>query len=154
MREETQVASRGTKGFERDKWPFYWLTRVVGRYLEQLDGRLKKIGLDVSRWRVLMCLGEDSAISISEMAELAIVKVPTMMKLVQRMESDGLVEMATRVSDGRVTEVSLTEKGLLVREQALAIAQRIHDRCFADISAKDRNRLNLDLRAIFQALEV
>ena len=153
MKDDINTMSRGSTGFEREKWPFYWLTRVVGRYLEQLDSRLKKIGLDVSRWRVLMCLGEDNAVSIGEMADLAIVKLPTMMKLVQRMEIDGLVVMSTRASDGRVTDVSLTEKGQIAREQALAIAQRIHDRCFADIPVKDRNRLNIHLRAVFQALE-
>jgi len=138
--------------FSREKWPFYWLTKVTGRYLELLEPRLKKIGLDVSRWRVLSCLAEDDQISISEIAEQAIVKLPTMMKIVQRMESDGLVSMATRASDGRVTEVRLTEKGARAREEALAIAQLIHDRCFADVPEREREALNAQLRGIFLAL--
>lgn len=138
--------------FSREKWPFYWLTKVSGRYLERLEPRLKKIGLDVSRWRVLSCLAEDEQISISEIAEQAIVKMPTMMKIVQRMESDGLVSMATRASDGRVTEVSLTEKGLRARDEALVIAQEIYDRCFADVAEDEREALNAQLRLIFIAL--
>ncbi len=149
-----QDAKIAATDFEREKWPFYWLTRVVGRYLEELEVKLKKIGLDVSRWRVLMCLGEDAAISISEMAELAIVKLPTMMKIVQRMEADGLVHMSTRVSDGRVTDVGLTEQGLRAREAALSIARRIHERCFVDIPLAHQAQLNIQLRAIFMALDV
>ncbi len=148
--QDTAVAATD---FAREKWPFYWLTRVVSRYLETLEVRLKRVGLDVSRWRVLMCLGEDSTISISEMAESAIVKLPTMMKLVQRMEADGLVHMSTRASDGRVTDVGLTEQGLRAREAALAIAQRIHERCFADIPLEQQAHLNMLLRAVFTALD-
>lgn len=103
--------------FHRENWPFYWVTRVTGRYLELLEPRLKKISLDVSRWRVLSCLAEDEQISISEITEQAIVKIPTMMKIVQRMETDALVSMETRASDGRVTDVSLPDKGLRVREE-------------------------------------
>lgn len=140
--------------FSRDRWPFYWLTRVVGRYLEQLEQALKKIGLDVSQWRVLSCLAEDQQISISEIAELAIVKLPTMMKIVQRMEADELVTMSRSASDGRVTQVELTEQGLRAREAALAIARRIHDRAFAGIAAERETELNGLLRTVFLALEV
>ena len=140
--------------FEREKWPFYWLTRATNRYIEALEVGLKKIGLDVPRWRVLMCLGEDEAISVSEIAQQAIVKMPTMMRIIQRMEADGLIVMTTRVTDGRVTDVHLTEQGLQAREAALSVAQRIHKRCFADVPDAQRLLLNSQLRAIFDALDV
>lgn len=145
-------ASLAPSQFAREEWPFYWVTRVTGRYLEMLEARLKKIGLDVSRWRVLSCLAEDEQMSISDIAEQAIVKMPTMMKLIQRMEGDGLVATAPRVSDGRVTEVRLTERGLDAREAALDVATQIHDRCFAAIPEGERDQLNALLRTVFTAL--
>ena len=42
--------------FEATEWPFYWLTHANGVYLSRLEARLKKVGLDVPRWRVLMCI--------------------------------------------------------------------------------------------------
>ena len=75
--------------FEREAWPFYWLTRATARYLIRLETALKPAGLDVPRWRVLMSLqGQDRA-SVSELAEHAIVKLPTMTKIVHRPASAG-----------------------------------------------------------------
>lgn len=139
--------------FDREQWPFYWLTRVTARYLDRFDRELKRVGLDVSRWRVLACLGEDRAISISELAELAIVKLPTIMKIVQRMQADGLVTLKTRASDGRVTEVVATAAGDEARERALRIARGLYARCFAALGGEAEAQVNEHLRAIFHALD-
>ncbi len=139
--------------FRREKWPFYWLTRAVGRYIEKLEPRLKRVGLDVPRWRVLMCLGEDETMSVSSIAEEAIVKLPTMMRILKRMESEALVTLGARASDGRVTDVALTRTGLRAREAALVIALRIHDHVFIDMPEADRFQTTSHLRTIFQALE-
>ena len=77
-------------GFDAKEWPFFWLTHATGLYLHRLDNSLKRVGLDVPRWRVLMCVRPGDARSVSEIAELAIVKLPTMMKLIQRMEGEGV----------------------------------------------------------------
>ncbi len=153
MSDFRDMALESHRIFEREQWPFYWLTRVVGRYLQQLERRLKKIGLDVPRWRVLMCLEGDEAISVSEIAELAIVKLPTMMKIVQRMQAEGLVTCSARVSDGRVTEVRLTDVGAKARKAALEIAMNLYERSFREVSPDREARLNEDLRMLFRALE-
>jgi hypothetical protein len=49
--------------------PFYWLARVDGRYTLAMDAVLKRIGMDVPRWRILMLLTEHSPASVSELSE-------------------------------------------------------------------------------------
>jgi DNA-binding MarR family transcriptional regulator len=144
--------ARDAESFDPQEWPFFWITQVSGRYLQVLEPRLKRIGLDVSRWRVLMCVRPNSQISVSEVAELAIVKLPTMMKLVQRMESDGLVVLEPRPSDGRVTEVTLTPAGLEARRRAWAVAREIYDRVFSGFKEGEQEKLNLFLKRIFSLL--
>lgn len=136
-------------GFDPHNWPFFWMTQAVGRYLQRLETALKRAELDVSRWRVLMCLQQDKATSVSEIAELAIVKLPTMTKIVQRMQADGLVTCEARASDGRVTEVSLTERGLAAKQNAWIIANKLYLQAFRDIGGDDKLRVNRLMEKIF-----
>lgn len=136
-------------GFDPHNWPFFWMTQAVGRYLQRLEPALKRVDLDVSRWRVLMCLQQGQATSVSEIAELAIVKLPTMTKIVQRMQADGLVTCEARASDGRVTEVSLTERGVAAKQDAWTIANKLYVQAFRNIAADDKARLNKLMEAIF-----
>lgn len=138
--------------FSRQNWPFYWLSQVVGRYQEQIEPQLKEISLDLSRWRVLGTLDEGARSSVSELAEQAIVKLPTMMKIVQRMQADGLVTLSPKETDGRVTEVALTPKGLEARKSALAMVMELHDRTFQHFSKDEMSQLNTMLARIFAAL--
>lgn len=132
--------------FQRRKWPYYWLARVNARYLAALEPGLREIGMDMPRWRVLSCLDHDRPMGITELAELAVVKVPTMMKIVQRMACDGLVRLAPRENDGRVTEVHLTPVGQVARERVIGVANAVHDRAFADIGDDSRRQLIASLR--------
>lgn len=139
--------------FEATQWPFYWLTHATGLYLSKLERGLKKEGLDIPRWRVLMCVKPNEGRSVSDIAEHAIVKLPTMMKLIQRMEAEGLVLCETRANDGRVTDVTLTGDGLLARKRAWNAARKIFSRVFGDRSAVDFDSLNKALRQVVVRLE-
>ena len=139
--------------FHAREWPFFWLRRATDLYLSKLEKGLKKVGLDIGRWRVLMCVPPGEARSVSEIAELAIVKLPTMMKLIQRMEAEGLVQCEARVTDGRVTDVSLTPAGLEARQTAWHTASKIFWRLFAEDDGLDFGALNEQLRKVVARLE-
>ena len=79
--------------FRKQDWPFYWITQVSARYMQVMEVRLKRIGLDVPSWRVLMCLHEDDWLSVSQIADYSIIKLNTATRIIQRMESQGLVWM-------------------------------------------------------------
>lgn len=128
--------------FQMERWPFYWLTRFTGSYLHRIELALKNIGLDVPRWRVLMSLRGREVLSVSEIADHAIVKLPTMTKIIQRMQADGLVVSQQSAADGRVTEVRLTSAGREAGEQAWAVANRIYRRAFEDVGAEEVSALN------------
>jgi MarR family transcriptional regulator, organic hydroperoxide resistance regulator len=135
--------------FDARQWPFFWITQTAGQYIRTLEPALRKIGLDVPRWRVLMCVAPGQGISVTEVAELAIAKVPTMLKIIQRMEADGLLACAPRANDGRVTEVRLTDSGLDARSRAWAVAEQIYHKAFARTSDSEEARLNKLLERIY-----
>ena len=133
--------------------PFYWLARVHGRYALSMDAVLKRIGMDVPRWRILMLLTEHSPASISELAEHAIIRLSTMTKIVLRMRAEDYVETRPSTADGRVTEVLLTPKGRKAVEQVRAQAGRIFQQAFHDLDDRQIKGLNDVLQRLFHNLE-
>lgn len=134
--------------FSFKSWPFYWLVQANGRYLRNLEVALKGIALDIPRWRVLMSLHEESCASVSEIADHAIVKLSTMTRIVQRMQADGLVTCHPRDTDGRVTEVKLTDKGEAAGREAWAAANRTYDLAFQNIGKAEIEGLIRLLRRV------
>lgn len=134
-------------------WPFYWVSRVNARYAQVLERRLKPLDLDVARWRVLMSLYEDEHLSVSEIADYAVIKLNTVTKIVQRMIADGLVVTRVRPSDGRVTEVCLTPEGDRLRRLARKEADHVFASSFVNITPDELAHLNGLLEKVFLQLE-
>jgi DNA-binding MarR family transcriptional regulator len=126
----------------KKNWPFYWISRVNARYIQTLEARLKPIGLDMPRWRVLISLYEEEYLSVSEIAEISVMKLNTATKVVQRMVADGLVETRVSPGDGRVTEVTLTNHGDRMRQAALCEAESILAASFVHITPEELAALN------------
>ncbi|PPC76670.1 MarR family transcriptional regulator [Pokkaliibacter plantistimulans] len=138
--------------FQKEEFPFYWLARVHGRYSLAMEKALKKAGVDIPRWRILFILKEEGHSSISEIAEHAIAKLPTITKIVYRMKADGLVDTQTSAEDGRVTVVSLTEAGWSTITRIQEVTSALFRQSFKGMSEAQINRLNTMLETIFNNL--
>ena len=128
--------------FSYRTWPFYWLARASGRYLQNMEKELRESGLELTQWRVLMTLHEEKHLSVSEIADHSISKLSTMTRIVQRMQADGLVDCKPRAEDARVTEVSLTEAGSEASVKAWQAAATVYERAFRRMSKRDMETLN------------
>lgn len=147
------LSDPGSSAFRLSDYPFYLLYRTANVYSELLDRKLKPLGMDKPRWRVLMTLAEHNSAALGLIAEMAVMKLPTIHKIVQRMEEDGLVTTSPRPSDNRVTEVSMSAKG---RRMLVEIRRHASD-CFAigtrSLSDEQLMGLNILLRQIESDLE-
>lgn len=130
-------------------WPFYWISRVNARYVQVLERKLKPLGLDMARWRVLISLYEEEFLSVSEISEFSTMRLNTTTKVVQRMIVEELVVTRVRPTDGRVTEVCLTAKGDELRAQGLAEANKVLAASFVSVSADELAALNATLEKVF-----
>lgn len=142
-----------TPTFRREEWPFHWITRTGGRYFQVMTVVLKPLDLDVAQWRVLMCLSDKTGLSISEIADLCIIKLNTTTKIVQRMQADGLVTCRARKTDGRVTEVRLTAKGKELRITARTRAEKVFAHAFEGLEPAQIATMNAALEHVFQRLD-
>ncbi|MCO6181093.1 MarR family winged helix-turn-helix transcriptional regulator [Ciceribacter sp. RN22] len=134
-------------------WPFYWISRVDQRYVQVLEKRLKPMGLDAPRWRVLMSLHEDTYLSVSEIAEFSAMRLNTTTKVVQRLIADGLVTTRVRPTDARATEVTLTLEGERMGALALVEARDIFELAFRSVSNQEMDVLNGILEKVFSQLK-
>jgi DNA-binding MarR family transcriptional regulator len=111
----------GSEEFRVDAYPFYLLNRAVSRYNVVIEAELRKIGIDIPTWRVLMVLGERSPQPIAQIARSAVINISTMMRIVERMTRARLIDSRPSMDDGRVTELFLTQEG----EEKLAAARKV-----------------------------
>jgi MarR family transcriptional regulator, organic hydroperoxide resistance regulator len=139
--------------FELEHSPFYWISRVSGRYVLDMGAALKRVRMDVPRWRVLMILHEHDPASVSTIADLAVIKLSTMTRIVQRMQAEGLVTCGPRASDARVTEVRLTPAGSEAMERVRGQASRIVRQALHDIPDKELLAFIGVLKRLFDNLE-
>jgi DNA-binding MarR family transcriptional regulator len=131
------LGNPATHQFRLENYPFFQLNRLVSRYNTLLEARLRAVGIDIPYWRVLLILGENAPRSVGAIAETAIINVSTMMRIVQRMERDALVECRASPYDGRVTKVYLTSVGQTKLDAARASAAPVFASLIKGFSEKD-----------------
>jgi len=142
----------GHDQFEIEDWPFYHMARLVGLYNLKMDNALKPIGMDVSRWRVLNILANKQSATITDIASQAVVRMPTMAKIIHRMASDKLVSTQTSAEDSRSTLVRLTDDGRRQLDALKARAGIIGRQAFMNIKDDDIRKLNEISRKIYANL--
>ncbi|MCY0966259.1 MarR family winged helix-turn-helix transcriptional regulator [Parathalassolituus penaei] len=138
--------------YHKEDFPFYWLAMVNGRYSRAMEKTLKKVNLDVPRWRILIILKDEGPSSISAIATHAIAKLPTVTKTVYRMKADGLVDTCVRSDDGRVTDVSITEAGLATIRNIHDTTEELFRQSFKGLTPVQLTRLNKLLETIYHNL--
>lgn len=138
--------------FHREEFPFYWIVNVYARYTQIMEVTLKKAKLDVSGFRVLMVTHQYGKASISQISEYAMVKMPTVTKIVGRLRDEGLVTTASSEQDARVTEVMLTAVGQEKVDEAYRLAGKVFEKGFKGMSAAQVDKMNLSLGKVLDNL--
>src|SRR5882672_1500289 len=72
----------------------YLLAQANREINRQLDARFRKEGVPVEQWRILKILSDGKGHSMGELAEAVLLNHPTLTKMVDRMVSESLVNLA------------------------------------------------------------
>jgi DNA-binding MarR family transcriptional regulator len=135
------LGNPGNPAFQVEKYPFFLLNRLVGRYNGVIDARLRSIGLDIPYWRVLMILGERAPRGVRDIADAAVIPLSTMTRIIQRMVGTGLIAAGPSAADARITEVSLLGLGEEKLAEARAATAPIYARIIQGLSEREFDRL-------------
>ncbi|MBN9428507.1 MAG: MarR family transcriptional regulator [Burkholderiales bacterium] len=109
---------------------------------------VRRNGFSVSEWRVLATLDGDQALSIGRLAQIVLIKQPTVTRLLDRMENKGYVERLPHDSDRRVTLVRVTPTGRKTAARLIALAREHEQRVLAPFGLQRAEQLKSTLQRI------
>jgi MarR family transcriptional regulator for hemolysin len=95
------------------------------------DARLQRAGGSISTWVVLEHALESGALSQSLLAQRIAIEGPTLVRHLDRLEAEGLVQRRRDDADRRVVRVVVTPAGRALHERLATIADRME----ADIAS-------------------
>ena len=109
-----------------DKWLASFVPYLIYRITSHLDrslrGRLKRSGINISRWRVLGILKDHGRMNMSQIVEQTIIEQPTVSRIVDQLEREGLAARETCGEDSRFVQVRLTQVGETAFKEIYPIA--------------------------------
>ena len=133
-----------------DDYLSYLLARASQLVSSQFHRRVEENGLTVPVWRVLATLSGDDGLPVSKLAEIVLEKQPTLTKIIDRMEQEGLVKRREDDDDRRQTRVYITVRGRKLVLPLLRQAKRHERDVLEDYSTDDARRLKTILRGLIK----
>lgn len=112
--------------------------QVARRWRAELDRRLQPYGLTESRWQILLTLKRASEpLRQKELADALSIQGPTLVRSLDSLEREGLVERRATADDRRAKTVHLTTKSEPALEQIQSAARSIRAELFVGIDPQD-----------------
>jgi MarR family transcriptional regulator, transcriptional regulator for hemolysin len=119
------------------------LVIVARRWRSLLDERLRLVGQSSARMEALAAIINSPALSAQvDIAKRLRIEGPTMTRMLDTLEKDGLVERLADPADRRTKQLRLTEDGEKVLQDIFAIADELRDRLLEGLPADKVDELN------------
>jgi DNA-binding MarR family transcriptional regulator len=98
----------------------YLVNRAARLMAQSMGQRLRRHGILLGQWAVLLFLYERDGQSQAELARVVAIEQPTMVRTIDRMVRDGLVTREPDPTDRRVTRIKLTDKARALEDALYA----------------------------------
>ena len=108
---------------------------VARLWRAELDRRLAAFGLTESRWLTLLHLSRrPHAATQRELAEAVGVRGPTLVRTLDRLEAEGLIERRTEAADRRTKSVHLRAEAAFILERIESTAAAVRAEILSDMT--------------------
>ncbi len=146
------------KRFKRgDHWLGKYVPYLIYRITNQLNQRLRrslrKSGINLARWRVLAVLKDHGCMNMGEIVAATIIEQPTVSRIVDQLEREGLAVRKISDKDSRFVQVMLTEAGEEAFARVYPLATRHQEKALRGFSQGDIQTLIGFLRRIQNNIE-
>jgi len=124
---------------------------ISERMMERSVGILR-FPVSISQLKAMTALSEDSLISMGELCKMANVKMPSLTEVVDRFETEGILERRRDTGDRRVVKVSFTEKGKKIHKDVLQKRADELTHLFGTLNKRERTLLADSLKNVADLL--
>jgi MarR family transcriptional regulator, transcriptional regulator for hemolysin len=116
----------------------FLLKEVSRRYVLRFEVRAREISLNLVQAKALVRLEENQGVSQARLAELAEFDPMTMVRILDRMEADGLLERRPDPADRRARCLYLTAKAKPILSEIWRLSDEVRAELFMGVSKADR----------------
>lgn len=121
----------------RDQFPFA-VARVTRRWRKMLDERLKDLGVTQARWSTMVYLEKGGeGLTQRELASLMAIENPTLVRLLDSLEQQGLIERRPCPNDRRARRLHLTNAGRAFMDDLSERAEVLREEMLEGISDEE-----------------
>ncbi|ARM84519.1 MarR family transcriptional regulator [Marinobacter salarius] len=124
--------------------------RVARRWRKLLDERLNDLGVTQARWSTMVCLQRSGGLTQRELTHLMAVENPTLVRLLDSLEEQGLIERRPNMRDRRTKLLYLTNAGERFMSTLNERASVLRHEMLKDIENTD---LEVALRVLERVME-
>lgn len=125
-----------------------WIGVASHEYQRAMNQELTPTGITFRQCQVLGWLAVKGPLSQVDLADCMNIEPSTLVRVLDRMERDGLLARHASVQDRRIRVIEPTKKAEPVWKQIIACAERVRARATAGLSAKELKALRETLAKI------
>ncbi len=116
----------------------FLLAEISRRYVQLFEQLAQGTGLTLTTCRALAYLERHEGISQSRLAELAAIEPMALVRLLDRLQAEGLVRRERDPDDRRAHRLLLEASAQPVLRQIRELSRRARERTFAGVDAQER----------------
>lgn len=131
----------------------YWLHIAAHRFEEAMRLELGDYGISYRQCQILAWLALEGELCQARLAELMNVRPPTIVKVLDRMDRDGLIIRRPHTSDRRIRMIRPTRKAVPVWKRIVACALRVRRRSEQGLSESEVIQLRELIGRVHQNLD-
>jgi DNA-binding MarR family transcriptional regulator len=130
----------------------FTLKNIERLYTKRFEALAHELSLTLPQCKALFQLSRNEGISQKRLAELAEIEPMTLVRILDRMESDGWVERRPDPSDRRARTLYVTSGAKPILEQIDKLSAQMRAEALAGLNAEQRNQLMSLLEHVYQNL--
>jgi DNA-binding MarR family transcriptional regulator len=136
-----------------DSYLPYLLNRAGQRIAASFGEEVRPLGATLQMWRVLAALRERDGRRMGDLSDTTSIEVSTLTRLVDSMETKGLVARRRDGDDARVVLLHAAPAGRRLTQRILPIAERYETVALAGFDAAEAEVLKAALRRLYANMD-
>lgn len=128
-------------------------SRSAKKLADCFEKRLNYYNITRTQWIALYYISVNKIITQKQLADKMSLKEPTVVRMLDKMETLGWVIRINSEKDKRIKLLSLTDKGQKIETEMLDVAEEFRNNVISDISPEELDNYNLVLNKMLSNIE-